>query len=457
MQADRLKADLKVKDEEVKNLNAELQLTQNTLQTKQEEVETLTQDIHSKVESFCSLTFRPSHQIIRRSNDVTRIKNKLEELYNESKGAISTIYLSGIPGCGKSQFARQVGQEVYDKSLREDEGLTFVSTLNAETLDSLADSYFNLAKQLGVTEYALTNLATSTKVDSNETVQHLMRFISPKVKQFSAWLIIMDNVVDLSLVRSYLPPTASEEWGHGQVLVATQDTQSMPFNAPHAYHGSVSKGMHPDDAADLLREVSQLSNQQQAEALEYQPLALAAAAVYVQTIVSYGTSNYSWTKYLETFNSEERAAREKFFAKQNRAYPKVTTTAIKMAITRALESDEVLCEVFCLFSLCASESLPIETAVDFVKLRKKQQREEFIRAKLLESTMITCLYDADGTPTYLRVHNVVHELLKSTVLSAMNRAHKAECFSVAVKIFSSLIEDNKKLLLVNERTYIKSN
>ena len=320
-------------------------------------------------------------------------------LYNESKGAISTIYLSGIPGCGKSQIARQVGQELYEKNLREDQGLTFVATLNAETLDSLADSYFNLAKQLGVTEYALTNLATSTKVDSSEKIQHLMRFISPKVKQFSAWLIIVDNVVDLSLVRSYLPPTASEEWGHGQVLVTSQDTQSMPFNAPHAYHESRSKGMHPDDAADLLRAVSQLSNQQQAkevaEALEYEPLAfIAAAAVYVQTIVSYRTSNYSWTKYLETFNSEERAAREKFFAKQNRAYPKVTTTAIKMAITRALESDEVLCEVFCLFSSCASESLPTETVVDFVKLRKKQQREEFITAKILESTMITCLSGA---------------------------------------------------------------
>ena len=154
IQADRLKAGLKVKDEEVKNLNAELQLTQNTLQTKQEEVETLTQKIHSKVDSFCSLTYKPSHQIIRRSIDVIRIKNKLEELYNES-----TIYLSGIPGCGKSQIACQVGQELYEKSLREDQGLTFVSTLNAETLDSLADSCFNLAKQLGVTEYALTNLA----------------------------------------------------------------------------------------------------------------------------------------------------------------------------------------------------------------------------------------------------------------------------------------------------------
>ena len=457
-QADRLKADLKAKDEEDKNLNSQLQLTQNTLQTKQEEVETLTQEIISKVESFCSLTFNPSHQTIRRSNDVTRIKNKLEELYDENKGAISTIYLSGIPGCGKSQLASQVGQEVYDRRLREDEGLTFVSTLNAENLDSLADSYFNLAKQLGVMEYALTNLVTSTKVDSSKTIQYLMRFISPKMKQFSAWLIIVDNVVDLSLVRSYLPPTASEEWGNGQVLVTTQDTQSIPFN-PFTYHESLSKGMHPDDAVDLLTEVSQISNQQQAEevaeVLKYQPLALAAAAVYVQNIVRSSTPNYSWTKYLETFNSEERDAREEFFAKQNIAYPKTTTTAIKMAITRALESDEVLREVFCLISLCASDSLPIEAAVDFVKLRNKQKKEEFIRANILESTMITCLYEVNGTPNYLRVHNVVHEVLKSTVTSVLNRTDKAECFSVAVKIFSSLIEDNKKLLLVSEKSVHK--
>ena len=442
--------------EDVKNQSSFPTAEVNSLKI---QVETLTQEISSKVESFCSLTFKPSHQIIRRSNDVTRIKNKLEELYNESKGAISTIYLSGIPGCGKSQFARQVGQEVYDKSLREDEGLTFVSTLNAETLDSLADSYFNLAKQLGVTEYALTNLATSTKVDSSEKIQHLMRFISPKVKQFSAWLIIVDNVVDLSEVRSYLPPTASEEWGHGQMIVTTQDTQSIPFNSPHTYHESLSEGMHPDDAVDLLREVSQISNQQQAEevakVLEYQPLALAAAAVYVQTIVSYGTPNYGWTKYLETFNSEEREAREEVLAEINRAYPKTMTTAIRIAITRALKSDEVLRAVFSLFSLCASDSLPIEAAVDFVKSRTKHQTEALIRAKILKSTMITCLYDKENTPTYLRVHNVVHDLLKSVVASDMDLTDKAECFSVAVKIFQSLIEDNKAQLLASDKACIK--
>ena len=178
MQAGKLKHDLKTKDEEVKNLNFELQLTQNKLQKKQKEIESITQEINSTVESFCSLTLKPSHQITRRLGDVTRITKKLDELQNKNKRAVSTIYLSEIPGCGKSQIARQVGQEVFDRRLSEGEGLAFVATLNAETLDSLADSYFCLARHLGITEYALTNLAVSTKGESREKIQDLKRFIT---------------------------------------------------------------------------------------------------------------------------------------------------------------------------------------------------------------------------------------------------------------------------------------
>ena len=145
-------------------------------------------------------------------------------------------------------------------------------------------------------------------------------------------------------------------------------------------------------------------------------------------------------------NSEEREAREEFFAKQNRAYPKTTNTAVKMAITRALKSDKVLCEVFCLFSLCASEFLPIEAAVDFVKFRTKHQTEELIRARILKSAMITCLYDKDDTPTYLRLHNVVHEVVNSAITSFLDLNNEAECFSVAVRIFHSLMEENRNLL-----------
>ena len=336
MQAGKLKHDLKTKDEEVKNLNSELQLTQNKLQRKpKKKIESLTQEINSTVQSFCSLTLKPSHQIIRRLGDVTRITKKLDELQNKNKRAVSTIYLSGIPGCGKSQIARQVGQEVFDRRLSEGEGLAFVATLNAETLDSLADSYFCLARHLGITEYALTNLTVSTKGESREKIQDLKRFITPKMKQFSYWLIIIDNVVDLPSVRCYLPSTGSEEWGYGQVLITTQDTWSVPSNAPHTYHESLNQGMDPDDALDLLWKVSQMSNQDQAEkaaeALEYQPLALAAAAVYVQTVVNHGSLNYGWTKYLETFERNEREAREELFVKQNIAYPQTMSSSIKLS------------------------------------------------------------------------------------------------------------------------------
>ena len=460
MQADNFKAELKnaksdlqTKEEEVKTLSSDLQVTHQTLQIKQEEVKTLTQEINSKVESFCSLPFKPSHEIIRRSNDVTRMMKKLEELENKGNGLVSCIYLSGIPGCGKSQIARQVGQEFFDKRSHDSKSLTFVATLNAETLETLADSYMSLARQLRITEYTLTNLTTSKVGTPKETIKHLKRLILPQMKRFSNWLIIADNVSDLSLVRSDLPPTASEEWGHGQVIITIQDTSSVPSNAPHMCHESLSGGMQPDDAVELLRLVSQISNQEEAvkvaEVLEYQPLALASAACYVHTVVTNGSPNYSWANYLESFGRGEREATEEPLAKQNSAYSRTMTTAIKMAINRALESDEVHREAFCLFSLCASDSLPIEAVVNFVNCRTTGQTEQLIRAKLLKSSLITCSHGEDGVPFYLRVHNIVHEVLKTMLASNLKYKDIVQCVCVAIKIFHSLIEADKKLLFAS--------
>ena len=293
VQADNLNADLQTKEQEAYNLTSELQ-------SKKKAVETLTHEINSKVESFCILPFKPSHPIIRRVNDVTRIMKKLDELQNDSEGVISTVYLSGIPGCGKSQIARQVGQEIFDKRWREGEDLTFVATLNAETLDSLAKSHCRLARHFGITDNALANLEASRNLP--EKIEYLKTLIFSKTKQFSNWLMIVDNVVDLSSVRDDLPPNGRKELGHGQVLITTQDISSIPVNAPLTYHESLSKGMHLDEAVNLLRHVSKIQNQEEAEkvaeVLEYHPLALVAAAFYVQTVVVNGSPNYCWANYL---------------------------------------------------------------------------------------------------------------------------------------------------------------
>ena len=445
------------KEAEIEKLAAELQLAHTALQTKQEEVETLNQEINSKVESFCSLPFKPSHESIRRSNDVTRIMKKLEELKNKGNGLVSSIYLSGNSGCGKSEIARQVGQEFFDKSFRENEGLTFVATLNAQTLETLANSYISLARQLSITEYTLTCLATSKEGDPKETIQHVKRLILPEIQQFCSWLLIVDNVVDLPLVLGNLPPTTSEEWDHGQLLITTQDTSSIPSNAPHTYHESLSGGMQPDDAVELLRLVSQISNQEEAEKvaeiLEYQPLALAAAACYVHTVVTNCSPNFSWSDYLESFGRSEHEATEEPLPKQNSAYSKTMTTAIKMAINTALESDEVFREAFCLFSLCVSDSLPIEAVVNFVKFRVTGQTEEAIRTKIVKSLLTTCFHGEDGIPYYVRVRNIVHEVLKVTL--ALGSTDRVQCISEAIKVFHSLIEAERNLLFSSRYAGVK--
>ena len=395
VQADNLNADLQTKEKEAYNLTSELQ-------SKKKEVEPLTHEINSKVESFCILTFKPSHPIIRRVNDVTKIMKKLDELQNDSKGAISTVYLSGIPGCGKSQIARQVGQEIFDKRWREGEDLTFVATLNAETLDSLAESYCSLARHFGITDNALANLEASRNLP--EKIEYLKTLIFSKTKQFSNWLIIVDNVVDLSSVQGDLPPSGRKELGHGQVLITTQDISSIPVNAPLTYHESLSKGMHPDEAVNLLRHVSEIQNQEEAEkvakVLEYQPLALVAAAFYVQTVVVNGSPNYCWANYL------------RMETPRRLGFP----CHISLAVEELIRTDRLFKHLFTLLSLHAPEPLNEGAAINHImnmeecvdEVDEKQIRTRFRKCSLL-------LYEQLSGGNVIRVHPIVIDAIKNVI------------------------------------------
>ena len=436
---------------QARNLQAELdqakgnlQSTEAALVSTKEENKCLTQEISAKLQSFCILASRPPHVIIRRSHDIERIINKMEELYNSSSGAVSTVYLSGNPGCGKSQLAREIGQQFFSE---QNDDLIFAATLNTESIETLVDSYLTLGRHLGITEYALTSLESLKNVKPIEAIKQLHRLIIPKTSKFTKWLIIADNVIDLRLVRDLLPQTGSKEWGHGQVLITTQDSGTIPQNAPHTYHESLSKGMRRDEAVELLETVSQISERVQAEnvaeLLDFQPLALAAAAYYVQTVVTSESSKYNWNAYLQEISTySQREKTETFLANESSAYAKTTTAAVEMAIQRAVDSDEVLRQTFSFLSLCADDDIPLETVLKFVKSQVKDQPELFMKAKIKRSSLILVHSENGGERSYLRLHKVVHEALRRGEMFNLTSWKSDHTMAEAVKIFGSQLEEN---------------
>ena len=440
---DQTKSNLQLKE-------SRLQSTEADLSSAKEENKALTQEISSKLQPFCILTSRPPHDIIRRSHDMARITNKMEELYSGANGAISTVYLSGNPGCGKSQLAREIGQQFFSERRDNDEDLIFVATLNTENVDTLADSYITLGRQLGITEYALTSLESLKREKPIEAIQQLKCLIFPKAYNFTKWLLIADNVIDLRLVRGLLPQSGSKEWGHGQVLITTQDSATIPQNAPHTYHESLSKGMRRDEAIELLETVSQIPEKDQAEniaeLLDFQPLALAAAAYYMQTVVNSGSSNYNWRAYRQDISTYgQRNMTETVLANESSTYAKTTMAAVEMAIQRAVDVDEVLWQTFSFLSLCAHDDLPLETVLEFVKVHIKDQPEELMKAKIVRSSLI--LVDSEKgnkQRTYLRLHKIVHEALKRGKMFENNLKswEKDHNMAETVKIFKSQLEEN---------------
>ena len=423
-----------------------LQSTEATLVSTKEENKALTQEISAKLQSFCILASRPPHVIIRRSHDIERITKKMEDLYNGSRGAVSTVYLSGNPGCGKSQLAREIGQQFFSE---QNDDLIFAATLNTESIETLADSYLTLGRNLGITEYALTSLESLKEEKPIEAIKQLHRLILPKTNNFTKWVIIADNVIDLRLVRNFLPQTGSKEWGHGQVLITTQDGDTIPQNAPHTYHESLSKGMRREEAVELLETISQISERVQAEdvaeLVDFQPLALAAAAYYVQTVVSSGSSNYNWKEFLQDISTySQRKQTETVLAKESSAYNKTTLAAVEMAIQRAVDTDEVLRHTFSFLSLCANKDLPLETILKFVKAQVKDQPEVLMKAKIVRSSL-SLVYSEEGDErTSLRLHKVVHEVLKQGEIANLKSCESDHTMAEAVKILKSQLQENYK-------------
>ena len=414
---DDLNKDVQENKRKLQDKDNELLERGKELLEKEEQRQVLEQQLLTTVSPFCVLPLKPTHDVTGRDSDVSKIAQQLRALKCVNDDALSTLYISGNPGSGKSQLARLIAKQFYDEVKENPETTSFVMTLNAENSETLLESYVVFARHCKCPEYAVTNTLNSTDLCADEKIRSLKTLIGARISYYTSWLLVVDNVINVSQIHGHLPDAGDEQWVRGQLLITTQDAVSIPLTNSAIQHVSVSEGMHPDDARSLLTLLSGVNDGERedevARELDYQPLALASASLYVREVRQSKVSvNFGWGDYLEKLVGGQRNTTETILTETNPSYKKSMTTAITLAVKEGMATDRVINHLFTFLALCSPQPIPQDVAVNYIiEMDAEFSDKEWIAGRINRCSLI--LSEEEGNSVYIRVHGVVRFVLDS--------------------------------------------
>ena len=362
--------------------------------------------------SFKILPSEPMHKVVYRSAYIHEINRYLENLHNDNDGKLTYLYISGNPGCGKSQLARQVCEDVSNSEKWETER-TFVMTLDGTTLDTLFRTYKEFCYFLKCNESAIENIASSSKPNDLK-IKDLRSLISTRMRNWKRWWIIVDNVENLEEISPLLPQIKDSVWDNGQIIITTQNTDCVPPDNGFTKHVSLSFGMNEQECRHLLSslsdtDISDPSLDEVANKLDHQPLAMAAAAVYMRQVKEPLVSPaFSWKNYLEKFDQTKNKCAEERFRHIDSTYSHTMSTAVMLAIEKCTKN-HILNHIFHLFSLISFEPMPLSLVVLYVQ-QQGEKRDEPNISLAINHCSLFLLFKNKGT--YIRLHRVIHEGIK---------------------------------------------
>ena len=180
----------------------------------------------------------------------------------------------------------------------------------------------------------------------------------------------------------------------------------------------LSLGMEPSDAVESLLEISGCSDKEEtmiavAKQIDFQPLALACAAVYVQE-VRIADPTMKWGKYLQDIQKGNIESTETMYEEINNSYKKSMTTAVKMAVQNAIEKSPVMLHAFEFLAALAPEFISLDDVVSYVmKCMPNEVNKHLVARKIMKSSLV--LMSEDKVEPMVRVHQVVFNVLQSVV------------------------------------------
>ena len=432
---------LQEKHAELREKEAELQVNKDRLKFTEEQRKVFEEQLLREAEPFCVLPPRPPHMIASRDYHVDKITQKLLNLRKANDNILSYCYISGNPGSGKSQLAGLVAEKYYKDASKDTTAPSFVMTLSAENPEALLTSYLSLARKMHCPEFTMNTTENSKDLNDERKIAIIKDLIATKIHLYSSWLLVIDNVTNLPWISQFLPERGNEQWGKGQLLITTQDCSCISPDNSFLSQISVSKGMEPAEAVCFLTELSGVTDNDMgenvAQALDYQPLALASAGVYVRNVRN-TNPNFGWAGYLDKLEKGKRELTENELAKVNSIYPNSMTVATKIALETVMDSNEIMKHAFTFLAFCAPEPLRLDVLTTYVVNADGELDEEGIGIQIQRSSLLLIENDDDVN---IRLHKVVHDIVKRLVKDQMEANEHARVACIAMGSCSQYIRE----------------
>ena len=346
------------------------------------------------VKSIMILPGKPFHKTFERGKELSNLDGLYTSLDSEvCSDDVVTVYITGPPGSGKSQLSRLYGKWYGQGEASNESCSTVVVTLYAETPESLLESYKRLVSTLDIQmrDTSMYDEIWQTLNDYTLVVKRVLR--NSKYYNFR-WLLIIDNVVASNPLKEFWP-LPGYGWGRGRALVTTQDSELAPSAHEQTSTLSLSQGMDEEDAVEFLCLISELDRDsftsEVANMLNYYPLSLACAAVFVRDMrKDRPAANFSWENCLSNLRRYYDRLEYSEFTDHNICYPRSMLPAAVCSASRMAESNPVLKSAFEFLSFCALQPVPLDLLKEAVLSSKGQDelipdlvKKEIARCSLL--------------------------------------------------------------------------